>query len=163
MKRYTIKWSGLLLTALWLLWGCDPDRFFEENHDIPLHLWGINRIEDFSFTIADTTQEYTVYYNVRNALSYPYYNLYLTYYLKDEQGRQLRSQLQELMLMDSQTGKPNGSGLGDIFDHQILAIDKLRFPHAGKYTFSIQHYMRQDPLPDIMSIGIRIEKYQPAN
>jgi gliding motility-associated lipoprotein GldH len=84
--------------------------------------------------------------------------LYVTYYLLDEQGKQLSARLQELILMDATTGKPLGDGLGDIFDHQIVSLQNYKFNKRGKYTFKIKQYMRQDPLPDIMSIGIRVEK-----
>lgn len=60
--------------------------------------------------------------------------------------------------MDPKTGEPQGKGMGDIYDNQILSLSSVKFPQKGEYIFSIQQYMRQDPLPDIMSIGIRVEK-----
>lgn len=138
--------------------GCDPDRVYEQNYIIEDNKWYIDTIPSFTFTIEDTTQPYNIYYNVRNAVSYPYYNLYVTYYLLDSQGNQLSARLQELMLMDAKTGKPLGDGLGDIFDHQILSLQNYKFKQKGDYTFKIKQYMRQDPLPDIMSIGIRVEE-----
>jgi gliding motility-associated lipoprotein GldH len=101
---------------------------------------------------------YNIYYNIRNAAGYPYYNLYITYYLSDNAGKILTSRLQELTLMDPQTGKPLGDGMGDIFDHRILSVGNYRFPRPGTYTFKVKQYMRKDPLPGIMSVGVRVEK-----
>lgn len=153
-----MKYFLYILVAVLFCAGCDPERVYEQNYTIEDNKWYIDTIPSFTFTIEDTTQAYTIYYNVRNAVSYPYYNLYVMYYLLDEQGNQLSARLQELILMDAKTGKPLGDGLGDIFDHQIIALKNYKFNKKGNYTFKIKQYMRQDPLPDIMSIGIRVEK-----
>jgi len=101
---------------------------------------------------------YNIYYNLRNSLSYPYYNLYLTRYLTDEKGTQIESRLDEILLMDPKTGEPRGEGLGDLFDHKVLIKNNYRFPKPGTYTIRIKQYMRQDPLPEILSVGIAVEK-----
>ena len=59
--------------------------------------------------------------------------------------------------MDEKTGKPMGDGLGDLFDHKIIALKNYRFSRAGKYTFKVRQYMRQDPLPAILSMGVSVE------
>jgi gliding motility-associated lipoprotein GldH len=151
MKKYV--WLLLLL-----LTACDKNRVFEDYKNIPDHRWAIADTVKFEFEIGDSTQNYTLYYNVRNAVSYPNYNLFVKHTLTDTQGKVISARLQELMLMDATTGQPLGKGLGDIFDHQIISLPRQRFPHTGKYTFTIQQYMRQDPLPDIMSMGLRVEK-----
>jgi gliding motility-associated lipoprotein GldH len=153
-----MKYLFYFLFLLVICIACDPNRVYEQNHTIEDNKWYIDSIPNFKFTIQDTTSTYNIYYNVRNAVSYPFYNLYLTYYLLDEQGNLISSRLQDLTLMDAKTGRPLGSGLGDIFDHQILSIPNYKFKRKGTYTFRIKQYMRQDPLPDIMSIGIRVEK-----
>jgi gliding motility-associated lipoprotein GldH len=70
----------------------------------------------------------------------------------------VEARLQELTLLDPKTGKPLGKGLGDIFDHQIVALPNYRFQKSGTYTIKLKQYMRQDPLPDVMSVGVRVEK-----
>jgi gliding motility-associated lipoprotein GldH len=60
-------------------------------------------------------------------------------------------------LFDATSGKPLGDGLGDIFDHRILALSDYRFETAGTYRFKIEQYMRQDTLPMILSMGLRVE------
>lgn len=139
-------------------WACDPDRVYEQYNDIPDNQWYIDSVQTYAFTIEDPALAYNIYYNVRNSVSYPYYNLFVTYYLTDAKGKQLSSQLQELLLMDAKTGKPLGDGVGDIFDHQVILLTNYKFPQKGNYTLKIKQYMRKDPLPEIMSIGIRVEK-----
>lgn len=151
----------LCIATIFALVACDERRVYEKNLDLAGNQWYIDTIPSFTFRIEDARLNYNIYYNIRNAVTYPYYNLYVTYSLQDSTGKPLSSHLQNLILADSKTGKPLGNGLGDLFDHQILSLKNYRFPAAGSYTFRIKQYMRQDPLPLIMSVGIRVEKAQP--
>ena len=153
-------WVALLGLALWL-GGCNPNTVYSEYEDIDKGLWYVNHAPTFTFQIADAGQPYNIYYNLRNSLSYPYYNLYLTRYLTDSSGRTVESRLDEIILMDPKTGEPRGDGLGDLFDHKVLIKPNYRFPKAGSYTIRIRQYMRQNPLPDILSVGITVEKAPP--
>jgi gliding motility-associated lipoprotein GldH len=51
-----------------------------------------------------------------------------------------------------------GSGMDDIFEHRISFSDKPAPLHKGKYTFTLQQDMREDPLDHILNAGIRVEK-----
>jgi gliding motility-associated lipoprotein GldH len=156
MPRLTI----IFLTG-WLMACTDPNTVFKDYTDISDGRWFIKNTPAFSFEIRDAGVPYNMFYNVRNAKSYPYYNLYLTRILADSAGRTLDSRLDELILMDEKTGKPLGDGLGDIFDHKILIRQGYRFPKPGHYRFTIKQYMRQDPLPDVLSVGLTVEKVKP--
>ena len=138
--------------------SCDNKRVYEANNDFESHSWVVDTVPAFTFEIKDPDIAYNILYNVRNSVAYPYQNLYVTYYLEDTLGRQIKSGLHNMILFDPKTGKPQGSGLGDIFDHQILALPQYKFDSAGVYQFRIEHYMRTTELPDILSIGVRVEK-----
>ncbi|RYC68665.1 MULTISPECIES: gliding motility lipoprotein GldH [Spirosoma] len=143
--------------------SCDTNAVYSAYEDIEDGKWYVKNAPSFTFEIDDATIPYNIYYNLRNSLSYGYYNLYLTRYLRDASGREIESRLDELILLDPKTGKPNGDGLGDLFDHKFLMKRNYRFPKSGRYTMQIRQYMRQDPLLNIMSVGITVEKATPAN
>lgn len=147
----------VLISAL-IVFSCDTNAVYKEYADIDDGKWYIKNAPSFTFEIDDASVPYNIYYNLRNSLSYGYYNLYLTRYLRDSSGKEIESRLDELILMDPKTGKPNGDGLGDIFDHKFLMKRDYRFPKPGKYTMQIKQYMRQDPLLNILSVGITVEK-----
>jgi len=153
----------LVVFGIWLLVSCDTNAVYKEYTDIDDGKWYIKNAPSFTFEIEDASVPYNIYYNLRNSLSYGYYNLYLTRYLRDANGKEIESRLDELILMDPKTGKPTGDGLGDIFDHKFLMKRDYRFPRPGKYTMQIRQYMRQDPLLNILSVGITVEKANPAN
>lgn len=148
---------GLILLSLAFL-ACDETRVFEQNIDIEDKVWNENTIPDFSFRIEDPQKSYNIYYNFRNTRSYPFRNLYVQYTLEDSLGTKISTDLHNIDLFDPITGKPYGSGLGDIFDHQVLAVENFKFKEPGSYKFKIQQFMRMENLPEILSVGMRIEQ-----
>jgi gliding motility-associated lipoprotein GldH len=54
-----------------------------------------------------------------------------------------------------------GSGMDDIYDQRIpLTAAPLQL-NRGINEISVQHTMREDPLDNILSTGIRVEKVKP--
>jgi gliding motility-associated lipoprotein GldH len=148
---------GSILLAI-AMSACDSNTILKDNYNIADAKWFIKDTPEFEFNVEDTTVAYNVFYNVRNNRSYPYYNLYLTHYLSDNKGKIIHQKLDELVLFDPSTGKKLGEGLGDVYDHKILAFKNFTFPQKGKYKIQVKQYMRQNPLADIVSVGFTIEK-----
>lgn len=144
--------------------ACDPSRVYEENTDLKspsgdAYVWDVQQRPSFTFDIADTTARYDLYFNVRNAADYGFYNLYLKHTLSGPDGRPVGPPLlHQMVLMDPKTGEPLGAGAGDIFDHQFLALPRQRFAKPGAYKLTLEQYMRQNQLPGIMAIGVRVAK-----
>lgn len=157
MKNYLLLGSFLLLLVLS---GCNKNRVFEKNNDFPDNSWKIADIQKFEFEIKDTSKKYNIYFNVRNAVFYEYYNLYVKHTLTSPDGKEVSANLHEIFLMDKKSGKPLGEGAGDIFDHQTLALKNQQFAQPGKYTITLQQYMRRDPLPGIMAVGVRVDQQE---
>ena len=147
-----------LAAVVLLLSACDPNRVFEQNADFENYSWDVQQKPGFTFAITDTTALYDVYFNVRNASAYGFYNLYVKHTLTGPGGPVGKPLLHHMILMDPKTGEPRGSGTGDIYDHQLLALPRQRFPRAGNYTLTLEQYMRQDQLPGLMAIGVRVQK-----
>jgi len=140
--------------------GCDPARVYEQNVDLPDKSWTIDNAPVFTFQIQDTTQAYDLLFNVRYNLQYDYYNLYVRHQLTGPDGEVISSALHELLLLDPKTGKPLGKGSSDIYDLQALALDAVKFPKPGTYKLKLTQYMRRDPLPNIMAVGLRVAQNQ---
>ncbi len=147
----------LLLLVIAVLTACDSQRVFEQNNDIESGNWKKEEIQKFEFEITDVDRSYNIFYNIRYTVAYPFHNIYLTYSLNDESGAVIASDLQNMDVFDQKTGEPIGSGLGDLFDLQILSLKNHQFKNPGKYSFSVQQFMRRDSLPEIFSVGIRVE------
>jgi len=93
---------------------------------------------------------------VRNAAGYQFSNLFIFFTTEMPNGKSERDTV-ELTLADER-GKWLGDGLGDIWDNRILFKKNFRFPEKGIYTFKLEQAMRFNPLPQVMDVGIRIEK-----
>lgn len=149
-----------LIIIISCLTACDDQAVYEENYDFDQKAWPVDTVPAFQFEISDPGQEYNIFWNIRNSINYPYRNLYLTYYLEDTLGQRISTDLHNMLLFDTKTGKPYGSGLGDIFSHQILAMPSYKFDTAGVYNIRLEQYMRTDTLKEIFSVGVRIEQAQ---
>ena len=156
--RNQVKLVLITLVAL-TVWSCNSATIHKDMVEIDNQEWPIKDIKKFEFEISDASMPADVIYLVRNAINYPYYNLYLKCSLKDSSGNVIKTGMEELILFDEQTGKPKGDGMGDLFDHEVAAAQftGVKFPKKGTYFFEIQHNMRPDPLTGIMSIGIEIK------
>lgn len=150
---FYIVFSFIVIT---LLTSCDPTKVYEENIGISELTWNKSNIIPFTFNCNDTVNLHNVYINVRNAGDYGYSNLYLFVTTTYPNG-ELSKDTIECTLADDK-GEWLGDGSGEIFDNQILFKSNVRFKQAGKYIFSYEQAMRVDKLPQIMDVGLRIEK-----
>jgi gliding motility-associated lipoprotein GldH len=150
-----MRFASVVLMFVMLI-ACDQKRVFEDNMPVDEAGWKEVSPVDFEVNIEDTLSTYRFFLNVRHAEAYPYSNLYVFMHTKIPGGQMARDTI-ELMLQDLE-GNWTGSGLGDIYDHQILFRKGLRFPRKGLYHFSVIQAMRAPQLPFIMEIGLRIEK-----
>ncbi len=150
--------AGSILFFLLLMFACDRNRVYEGKVDFDKRVWSKQQKVKFDFEIPDTVITYDIYYTIRYTNKYPFQNLYLQYYLEDSSGNVLNKELNNIMLFDPVTGIPAGDGLGDIFTVQKKFIDHFQFPGPGLYGLSIEQFMRLDTIPEVLAIGIRVEK-----
>ena len=133
--------AGTLLLLMGVI-SCDFDKIYDDYVDFEDQVWHVDSLPHFIFEVENADIPYEIRYNIRYALGYPYQNLYVTYYLEDDDERLISSDLQEIVLFDSKTGEPKGSGLGDLFDHQVQGLPNVVFPKAGTYHFRLKQFMR---------------------
>ena len=152
--------NTIIIFFMGLLFSCNSDRLFEQNINLEKRYWRIDEPMIFDFKIEDSSTPYNIYYNVRNSLTYPYARLFIQYTLSDSTGFVIEKKLNAQFLFDQKTGKPFGqSGIGDVFDHQFLLIEKHVFDYPGKYQLKIEQYNRQDTLRGILAVGARVEAF----
>jgi gliding motility-associated lipoprotein GldH len=146
----------LACTLVALLTACDPSRVFEENKVIDGQMWNASDKIPFLVEINDTNARYNLYINVRNASDYPFSNLYLFMETRYPGNTYSRDTL-ECVLADDK-GNWLGDGSGDLWDNQILFKKNVKFHKTGVYTFTLEQAMRMQRLPQILDVGIRLEK-----
>ena len=135
--------------------SCDQNRVYEKNTPIEKYIWDGKVIPSFSVEIKDTSLLYTIYVNIRHADMYPFQNIWLLVGTQFPNGTKASRRI-EIMLANDE-GKWYGEGMGDIWDFRSLIQENAFFEQPGVYTLTIEQNMRQDPLPGIMSVGLRVE------
>jgi gliding motility-associated lipoprotein GldH len=151
-----MKKSHWIFFAIVLFTACDQNVIFEKNIELPDNRWEIKNVVTLETDIKDTISPHNLYINLRNAGGYQFSNIFLFFTTTSPSGKMERDTV-ELTLADP-SGKWLGNGLGDIWDNRVLFKGQFRFPEKGVYRFDLEQAMRVDPLPQVMDVGIRIEK-----
>jgi len=143
-----------------LLVNCRSIDLYERTVDVPKHAWKSDFTPQFDFEIKDTLALYEASLVLRHTDGYRFNNIWLE--VQVETPDSLYSFRTEKKLGDNEKGWL-GTGLNDVFEHRIslnpeLASAGISFRKSGTYTFRLTQLMREDPLPNILQAGIRIER-----
>jgi len=147
------KLSGIVLASIVFLMGCDSSRLYEEYRGMHSGSW--NLTDTVTFVVPKPFSDSKTLLAIKYNNEYEFRNLYLTYFLKDSLNQTIESQLIEIPLFDSKSGKPLGKGFGNTF----TKFDTISI-HSSMDFSSIQmvQYMRTEQLQGIESLGLKILK-----
>ena len=149
-----------ILLCILLFVGCNANRTYERFHTLPAY-WHKDDGQRFVFEIKEEEVAYNLVAQFKQDIDYPNYNFYFQYSLKSETDSLLSQELKEVVFFEPKTGKPLGSGIGDTFDHEYSLVDDFYFPGPGTYQVDFHQFMRVDSIPNILRLGLRVEKAQP--
>ena len=152
-----IWFAAILFWLVAVLSACDPGRVYEQNIRLPAQGWSKDSVYGFKFRIDDVSQKYNFLYHLRYDLNYPYYNFYIKMSIVDSLNNPLMEDRHEMVLMDPETGKPRGTGLGGVFNQDFTGLTNVRFTKPGLYKFRAVQYMRTSPVPGLQGFGLRVE------
>ncbi|MEP7256075.1 MAG: gliding motility lipoprotein GldH [Ferruginibacter sp.] len=164
MKKVSIynKFHFLVLPIVCCLFiaSCKQIDVYEKNAVIPNYEWSNSFTASGNFVIKDTVSAYSIYLVLRHTDAYKYNNIWLNIGLQPP-GDSLIKQKVDLRLGDDANGW-EGTGMNDIWEvRKLLNGQPRRFKQPGNYNFNISQIMRDNPLTNIMSVGIRVEKRNP--
>lgn len=148
-------WTYLLiLFGCYLSTACDRDRVFEQYQGMDDLKWAISDTVSFELVplASDTViSSIGVKYNDRFA----FHNLYVRYLLKDSLGNQLQDSLINILLFEPKTGKPLGSGYGNVFT-LFDTLPLLHLHESQGLKVQLIQYMRKEQLDGIEAVGLKI-------
>ncbi len=137
--------------------SCTPIDLYEKDVSIPGHSWASSYKPSFTFTIKDTTHPYQFFLVLRHNEKYNYTNIYINLYVRSPGSDSIQKIQRSLPLATSEGWL--GTGMDDIYEHRIALGDALPLK-AGAYQFTLEQIMREDPLENVLNVGLRIEKKQ---
>jgi gliding motility-associated lipoprotein GldH len=146
-----------LLLVPMCLSTCTTVDLYEKNVTIPGHKWSSAFQPEFTFTIKDTTVPYQLFLVLRHTDKYNYRNIYVNLYTR-QPGIDTTSKIRfDLTLATDEKGWL-ATGMDDIYEHRLTLTAPGYFKRSGTYTYTVEQIMREDPLENIMNVGLRIEK-----
>ena len=158
LRLYFMKTFLLFLILTSFLNSCKETDLYEKNISIPNMQWFNNYNATGSFIIKDTTSTYNVLLVLRHTDAYPYNNIWLNVGLKAPGDTALQFQKINLSLGNDANGWA-GIGMNDIWEiRKLISGVPKKFIKAGEYTFSIAQLMRDNPLANVISVGMSVQK-----
>ena len=119
-------------------------------------IWPKKAEQKFDFVIADAEDPKNIIFVVRNNNDYPYSNIRFIVNFTN-----LKTKKAEIDTLNYILANPNGEWLGTGFGEtkETLFQYKLnyKFPEKGKYEIAVSQAMRNDALPGIEDLGIKVE------
>lgn len=142
--------------------SCTNIDLFEKSVTIPSHRWDNTYKPSFTFTIKDTTSAYDLFVILRHNDKYNYNNIYLNVITQQPGQDSTQKARYDLTLATDEEGW-RGTGMDDIYEHRIRLTpsnQQFRFRKPGDYTFTLEQIMRENPLKNMLNVGISVEKKQ---
>lgn len=151
-KKYLLFFILLIV----IFTACDSNRVFDENKTVENGKWKVNNKFRFDVPVEDILSRYDFYLYVRNAVDYPFSNLFLFITTIFPNGQLSRDTVE--LTLAGYDGRWLGSGMGSVKYNQFLFQKGVMFRQKGKYSFEFEQAMRVNELKGIQDIGLRIEK-----
>jgi gliding motility-associated lipoprotein GldH len=156
-----VRHTLLLLTLAVFVTGCMESPAYQGSEPVPGTKWSSSFKPGFRFDIDDTASVYNLYFIIHHSADYPFSNIWLQFSIKGPGDSVAKVNRIEIPLA-LETGQWYGRKVGEIWEHRMpIANEKgvyINFPKRGRYTVTFEQVMRTDPLPEIMNVGLRVEK-----
>ena len=158
-KKSSLKklvYTSYLFLLVSILFSCTTIDIFEKSVAIPGHEWKSSYRPSFEFNITDSTTTYNVFLVFRHTEKYNFNNIFINLYVKGP-GMDSTIKIQQDVLLATNEKGWLGTGMDDVYEHRstLAARQPLK---AGTYTFTIEQIMREDPLQEVLNVGLRLEK-----
>lgn len=156
MKRNFGVWILTACIFSILFVGCLSSPYYQSEESLPGNAWTYQNKPSFKFEITDTSTYYNLFFIVRHTEAYPFENIWIWVYAKEPGDTTFQKTRIEIPLAEK-SGKWLGRGMGEIWEQRMpIALDKVF--RKGQYEVRFEQNMRVNPLPEMLHVGLRIEK-----
>lgn len=133
--------------------SCKKLDLYQKLKWFPEQSWSSSDTASFQFNIEDSSF-YKIYFVVRHTDAYHFNNIWLNMQVQDPDT--IYTLRREFILADN--SRWMGSGMGDVFEHRLAFSNTPSRFKPGSYRFKMAPAMREDPLENIINVGIRLER-----
>lgn len=152
---------ALILALALALSSCDTNRVYEKNEDIAQQKWMSTDSLHFDFEISDHAPK-NLYLNFRHRFGFNWRNVWINLAL------QFPNDSVFIMPVNMPLSQPDGQWYGDcsgdvcLMQYPLHDFTAYSFLDTGNYRIALNHDMREDPLLEVLSVGVRVEEYVKA-
>ncbi len=139
------------------LHACDSLGISEQLISFENQTWPAAQKPLFQIEVADSNASYLIYFVIRHSESYPYKNIWVSYGHQFPGEQKQSFQNKNLALSDDATGW-YGAAMDDVIEQRILLTPNPIKIEPGTCSFQIEHLMRMELLPQVLQVGIRLER-----
>lgn len=151
--------SVLGILFLILFTGCSSSEESIQTKSID-GKWNKKTEQKFDFEISDAQNPKNIIFVIRNNNEYPYSNIRLIVNFTDLKNKKSIKDTMNYILAQP-NGEWIGSGFGDTKETLFQYKLNYKFKENGKYQIGLIQAMRNDNLPGIEDIGLKIETAKP--
>lgn len=159
MRLLSTRFIALLMLAVISMSGCMESPYFQKDVAVPGYQWKYDFQPVFKVDIQDTAALYDLYFIVRHTEAYPFSNIWMWIHSKAPGDTAFRKSRIEIPLAEK-NGKWLGRGMGEIWEQRMpITREATRFfDKPGTYEIRFEQNMRVNPLPEVLQVGLRVEK-----
>jgi gliding motility-associated lipoprotein GldH len=150
----SLRSAACLLLCLLGFTACQDSFIYDEAVAPEEVVWTYDQPLSFDFSIQDTSLRYEFLLDVQHSTDYPFQNLYtrITTVFPDETSQQDVISLELAGKLGLWEGKCRGDGCA----LTIALQERARFDTPGDYQLRFEQYTRQDSLPGVQELRLRI-------
>ncbi len=138
--------------------SCRQLDVYEKNVSVSNYQWKSSFVPGFDFEITDTASEYNLYIVLRHTDAYHYNNIWLNITGMIDKDTLVTAPHVEMLLGSEDKGW-EGTGMDDIWEvRKAINTKPVPFKKKGLYHFKVAQVMREDPLANVISVGMRVER-----
>lgn len=148
-----------LLPLFWLFISCNQNAVYSEFDKLPEdNRWLPTEVKKFEFEIAEDGQLYDLLFEFSHVYGYQFSEVPLDFNITDPDGKTAVISI-NLPIKDP-NGKDFGDCSGDICDYTSVVREKIKF-QKGHYKIVVSHRFEGPYLPNVIGVGIEVNKARP--
>ena len=147
----------IVLMLLAAITGCNENRIYSK-HDtsFPKFRWEKSNKIEFTPEITDANPDYQIYVALRHVHGFQFPSLTVNVEYISPSGKSEKKDYSIKVV--GADGEYLSDCAVDLCDLETLVEDKFKFKETGKYKIIVEHSMKQDPLPNVMEVGLIVDK-----
>lgn len=155
---------SFIIPFLFLFAACTSYEYEEHHSDFSNKVWKEGKELSFSPTIEDTSSSYKLFLDFRHVYGYPFETLEVKIRMVAPSGEEqtLEPSIKVLEKKEGEDPSYLSDCSGDICDLTVELENGLRFAEKGEHKFYVTQAMGREKLPNVMGLGIMLQKEQSA-